>query len=104
MSKKTQRHLHFVLNMKTYKKLCSDAKLCGLSRSAYLRRLINGEKVKARPAAELQQLYTEVNHIGNNINQIARSVNAGIATPQTASESLLLLGKVYDLMEKMSGE
>jgi hypothetical protein len=35
---------------------------------------------------------------GNNINQIARSVNAGIATKADAQRGLYLLDQVYDLL------
>lgn len=63
-------------------KLCSDAKQCGLSKTAYLRRLISGKEVKALPTKELKDLRTEVHKIGNNINQIARKMNAGTMNPQ----------------------
>ena len=53
-----------------------DARRCGLSKTAYLRRLILGAEIKARPTQEIKNLRTEIHHIGNNINQIARSVNA----------------------------
>ena len=45
-----------------------SARLCGLSKSAYLRRLILGSQVKARPSREIRELRTEVHKIGNNIN------------------------------------
>ena len=52
--------------------------------------------------AEINDLYREINRIGVNINQIARSVNAGIATRQDAKEALFLLRQVYLLMEKVA--
>lgn len=55
------------------------AKQCGLSRRAYLVRLTEGTPVRTRPSQEIKELRTEIHHIGNNINQIARCVNAGIA-------------------------
>ena len=100
MGKDTAHELCLRLNAKEAEKLKADAKKCGLSRSVYLRRLIMKAPIKARPQEYIKKLYAEINHIGNNINQIARSVNAGIATPETAAEALLLLRKVYDLMEK----
>lgn len=75
-----------------------DAKRCGLSRSVYLRRLIMGAEVKARPSEEIKKLRTEIHHIGNNINQIARSVNAGIAGKEDARRGLALLEQVYSLL------
>ena len=59
----------------------NSARCCGLSKTAYLRRLILGAEVRALPSQEIKALRTEIHHIGNNINQIARSVNAGIAKP-----------------------
>ena len=64
--------------------------------------MISGLEVKARPSQEIRELRTEVHRIGNNVNQIARSVNAGIATRQDAKEALFLLRQVYLLMEKVA--
>ena len=50
----------------------SNARACGLTRTAYLRRLLLCTEVKARPSQEIKELRTEVHHIGNNINQIAK--------------------------------
>lgn len=71
-----------------------DARRCGLSKTAYLRRLILGAEIKARPTQE-------IHHIGNNINQIARSVNAGIARPEDAKQGLYLLRQVYELLYRV---
>ena len=79
-------------------KLEADAKRCGLTKSALLRRMISGLEVKARPSQELRELRAEIHRIGVNINQIARSVNAGIATAEDAKYSLHLLEQVYALM------
>ena len=79
-----------------------NARRCGLSKTAYLRRLLLGAEVKARPSQEIKALRTEIHHIGNNINQIARSVNAGIATKEDAKRGLFLLDKVYELMYQVA--
>ena len=70
------------------KRLEQDAQCCGLSKTAYLRRLITGAELKARPSQEIKELRTEIHHIGNNINQIARSVNAGIATGRSITSAI----------------
>ena len=75
---------------------------CGLTKTAYLRRLLLGTEVKARPSHEIKALRTEIHHIGNNINQIARSVNAGIARADDAKRGLYLLGQVYELMYQVA--
>ena len=76
----------------------TNAKKCGLYKSVYLRRLIMGTEVKARPSSEIRELRSEVHKIGSNINQIARSVNAGRDTPEMAEKTLFLLSKVYEMM------
>ena len=73
----------------------NSARCCGLSKTAYLRRLILGAEVRALPSQE-------INHIGNNINQIARSVNAGIAKPDDAKHGLYMLDRVYELMYQVA--
>lgn len=104
MTKEATRELCLRLTASEAQKLHADAKRCGLSRSAYLRRLIKKTPIKVRPTEAIRDLYTEINRIGNNINQIARSVNAGIASPETAAQAVFLMRKVYDLMEKVARE
>ena len=74
----------------------------GLTMSDAVRACVAGTEIRRRPPSEIKDLYTEVNRIGNNINQIARSVNAGIANAEDARQALFLLRKVYDLMEAVA--
>ena len=90
------------LSKEEKERLDHDAKLCGLTKTAYLRRLLLGAGVKARPTQEIKTLRTEIHQIGNNINQIARSVNAGIARAEDAKRGLYLLDQVYDLMYQIA--
>ena len=90
--------MHFELTPEQYRALCEKSKLCGLSKRAFLIRCIEGAKLRARPSEELQKLRLEVHYIGVNINQIARSVSAGIARPEDARRALYLLDKVYELL------
>ena len=71
----------------------NSARCCGLSKTAYLRRLISGGRRFARSLLRRSKpVRTEIHHIGNNINQIARSVNAGIAKPDDAKHGLVYAG------------
>lgn len=91
------------LNEKETLALKEKAKQCGLSKSAYLRRLVMDKPVKARPSEAIHELYIEINRIGTNINQIARKSNADIIDPgSAAAQALLLLKKVYVLMDNMA--
>ena len=100
--KEPKHHLHIELTQQQYQLLCRQAKQSGLTKRAYLARLIEGQPVKARPSHEIKELRTEIHHIGNNINQIARSVNAGIAKPEDAKRGLYLLDRVYELMYQVA--
>ena len=82
------------LSAEEKERLEHSARTCGLSKTAYLRRLILGQEIKA--------LRTEVHKIGVNINQIARSVNAGIAKAEDARRGLYLLEQVYELMYEVA--
>ncbi len=99
---KNRHHLHIELTPKQYQLLSEQAKRCGLTKRAYLVRIIEGDPVRARPAQEIKDLRTEIHHIGNNINQIARSVNAGIARAEDAKRGLYLLDQVYELMYQIA--
>ena len=100
--KEPKHHLHIELTQQQYQLLCRQAKQSGPTKRAYLARLIEGQPVKARPSQEIKELRTEIHHIGNNINQIARSVNAGIAKPEDAKRGLYLLDRVYELMYQVA--
>jgi predicted DNA-binding protein len=90
------------LSQEEKERLENDSQRCGLSKTAYLRRLIMEKEVKARPSQEIKELRTEIHHIGNNINQLARSVNAGIARAADARRGLELLDRVYELMYQIA--
>ncbi len=100
--KKEMHHLHIELTPEQYQLLTAQAKQCGLTKRAFLVRLIEGNPVRARPSQEIKELRTEIHHIGNNINQIARSVNAGIARAEDAKRGLYLLDQVYELMYEIT--
>lgn len=94
--------MHIELTPTQYRLLSVQAKSCGLSKRTYLVRLIEGNPVRARPPQEIKELRWEVHKIGVNINQIARSVNAGIASAEDARQGLYLLNRVYELMYEVA--
>ena len=97
----TKHHMHFEMTADQYQQLSENAKACGLSKRAYLIHLIQGHPPKARQNDEMKALRREIHAIGNNINQIARSVNVGIATSEDAKEAEELLGRVYERLYDM---
>ncbi len=92
------------LNSEERQRLQENAKLCGITKTAYLRRLILNTTPKARPTAEMQALRTEIHHIGNNVNQIAHAANMGIATKEDIKTGLFLLEKVYERLGEILEE
>jgi len=103
-NEKSVHHLHIELTPTQYQLLTVQAKQCGLTKRAYLVRLLEGNPVRVRPSQEIKDLRTEVHRVGNNINQIARSVNAGIATAEDAKRGLCLLEQVYELMYRIANK
>lgn len=83
-----KHHLHIELTQQQYRLLCRQARECGLTKRAFLVRLIEGKAVKARPTQEIKALRTEIHHIGNNIN---RALVRAIANPTWQSESKTLI-------------
>ena len=99
---KGRHHLHIELSLEQYRQLTEKARQCGLTKRAFILRLLEGREIRARPSQEIKELRTEIHHIGNNINQIARSVNAGIAKAADAKRGLYLLDQVYELMYQIA--
>ena len=82
--------------------LTEKAKQCGTTKRTFIIRLMEGKELRTRPSQEIKDLRTEIHRIGNNINQIARSVNSGIADSEEAKRGLRLLDKVYELMYQIA--
>ena len=94
--------MHIELTPTQYRLLSVQAKSCGLSKRAYLVRLIEGNPVRARPPQEIKELRWEVHKIGVNINQIAHSFNAGAANTEDIRHGMYLLNRVYELMYEIA--
>ena len=94
-------HFHLELTPEQYQMLCEKAKACGHTKRRFLTRFIEGKEIRARPSEEMRKLRLEIHYIGVNINQIARSVNAGIARPADAKHGLYMLEQVYALMDRI---
>lgn len=55
--------------------LQQKAEACGIKTEPFIRKLINGDILKARPPEEYVGLVRAINAIGSNINQIAYIAN-----------------------------
>ena len=64
------------LNEQEHEHLRQQAALSGFPMEQFLRGLIAEEKMRPRPPNEYAEIRRQLAAIGNNINQIARAVNA----------------------------
>jgi hypothetical protein len=95
--RKNQYNLHIRLDEDERAALEKGLQASGLPLSAYLRKLILGERIQAAPSEELRRLRTEIHQIGNNI-KLARKANAGFASRDEVTRALRMLDRVYELM------
>jgi hypothetical protein len=92
------------LSERQYERLKRICDKTGLSASEIIRSSLDGVHLRERPPADLGALYTEINRIGNNINQIARKMNAGLGRKSDVQEAMFLLRKVYEKMEVIADQ
>lgn len=71
----------------------ANAAATGLSLSRYARQRMLLQPVAPTIPAEVQQLGTDVSGLCNNVNQIARAVNAMAREPTKAAEEAVLLSR-----------
>lgn len=64
------------LNIQEKNLLKEKAKKAGMNESEFLRSCIKGYKIKEQPTKEIREFTRDISGIANNINQIARAVNA----------------------------
>ena len=83
------------LNNEEFRHLDKLSHKSGLSFSNVLRSLIMGENIKERVYPDYRSLSRSIDHIGNNINQIAHNSNmANEATSEDITNVLLLLKEI----------
>lgn len=85
-----------------YQQLTALCQKSGLSVSEVVRSVLSGVELRERPPDDLRKLYTEINHIGNNINQIARKISSNLGTRADVREALHLLHLIYERMEEIA--
>ena len=73
--RKRNVHIQFWLDKKDAEAFQKKVKRSGLSREAYLRHLVNGLEPQDAPPPDYYAMMRELHGIGNNLNQIAKSLN-----------------------------
>ena len=87
------------LSSKEHAHLKKQADNAGLKMEPYIRRLIAGKEISPRPPEEYYKILTELNHIGNNINQIARVANsARNITTNKINEAVKMVDDIMDIV------
>ena len=87
------------LSSKEHAHLKKQADNAGLKMEPYIRRLIAGKEIKPRPPEEYYKILRELNHIGNNLNQIARVANAERhITSDKINEAVKMVDDVMDIV------
>lgn len=102
MSIAKQYEICLRLNQKETAILQARAKEYGITKTAYLRMLLQSTVPPKHPHEQIDKLRTEIHHIGNNINQLARKFNAGLGTKEDAKTALYLMEQVYKLMYEIA--
>lgn len=70
------KKLQVFLSKEEYEFLKDKAHYCDTNLSEYIRGIINNGAIIKYAACDIQAAIAELNRVGNNINQIARTVNA----------------------------
>ena len=99
------------MNETEHRHLKEQVAISGFPMEVYLRTLIAGEKMRPRPPneyaeirpmQEIKDLRTEIHHIGNNINQIARAVNArGFASGEDIAAITAAQETIWNIAERL---
>lgn len=76
--------------------------ISGFPTEVYLRTLIAGEKMRPRPPNEYAEIRRQLAAIGNNINQIARAVNArSFATKEDIAAITAAQETIWNIAERL---
>lgn len=90
------------LNAAEYAHLCQQAKAAGLKKEPFIRTLIMGVNLRPRPPDEYAEIRRQLAAIGNNINQIARAVNArGFASGEDIAAITTAQETIWNITERL---
>ena len=87
----------FCLNDKEHKRFTKQVEKSGLTKAAFLRRIIKGHTVRERLPKDYAKLVYEVAKIGNNVNQLAHKANrTNYVAVEDAQTAVLLMEKLWE--------
>lgn len=102
MTRTRNRHVSVWLTDAELAHLRKQAAAAGLGIDPFLRSLILGVQLRPRPPDTYAALLRELSAIGNNINQIARTVNArGFATKEDIAAITAAQETIWSITERL---
>ena len=89
------------LNARELRELEEQVEKSGLSREEFMRSLILGAQVHAKPCEHHPELLRKIARLCNNANQLAHVANAsGMASEQSVQEMLRLTKETWHLVKE----
>lgn len=89
------------LNAKELRYLDEQVKKSGFSREEYLRSMIMGAEVRAKPCEHHADLLRKIAGLCNNANQLARAANtSGVAEPERVEEMLRIARETWKTVKE----
>lgn len=89
------------LNAKELRHLDEQVSKSGFSREEYLRSLICGAEMRAKPCEHHGELLRKIAGLCNNANQLAHVANAsGMANPESVKEMLRISKETWQLIKE----
>lgn len=101
--RKLNKRAHFMLNDAELEALKKKSAEAGMTMSAWVRKRIMETTIRERPNIDWQSLAERVNALGNEVNEITRTVNEhGVATEYDVKLVLGILRRVRAEMEVLA--
>lgn len=92
-----QKQLNIYVHDSVWEKLQKLKKKSGLTMTAIISKLIMGCEIYPLKTEELLRIYKELNHIGNNINQIALNANVkNHVSKEQINEAAQLMEEIWE--------
>ena len=105
MTRKREHRMTVRLNGDEYTKVLGKIERSGLSKQEYILSSILNKKIQERLNVDYFKLINEVNHVGTNLNQIARKLNSNesILKDEIIKNQTLLNQVLKNLNDQIKG-
>ena len=101
MRKRTKR-IEVYFSEEEYRHFRKNVYLSGYTASEYIRALVAGQHLKARPVEETAALRRQLAAIGNNLNQIAKVANySHTVSPEDAAKIEAARTELWNLLHDL---